>query len=58
MINIFKFLDLTCSSEIWCDEIIRLSENLNRKDYHDVVSNHGYDIKREVKRLEKYYLDK
>lgn len=51
------FLDLEVSADKWAKVLLASLENINRKDYSKEVSENGYDIKLEVKKLEKKYLD-
>ena len=57
IIENFEFLDIESNkaSDLWCDEIVKKSKNIVRADYSEEVRNAGYDIRIEVKKLEKKY---
>lgn len=50
-----KFLKLVDSPKKWAKEILKMG-NYQRAGAKEIVSKRGYDIKEEVKKLEKYYL--
>lgn len=50
------FVDLDCSPEIWATFILNSADRTNRKSYIKEISDKGYNIKVENKKLEDYYL--
>lgn len=50
-----KFISLEESASVWADEILSAIDGYERKDCTEDVQNAGYDIKHEVKKLEKCY---
>ena len=52
------FLDLTSSASVWAEEIIRRSTDFLRKDTTEKITKAGFNIKREAKMLEEFYLEK
>lgn len=55
--NVF-FLDLKDTLLDWGDAVLESINQESRKDYSEEVSKYGYDIKEEVKKIEKYYICK
>ena len=55
--NVF-FLDLKDTLLDWKDAILESINQERRKDCSEEVSKYGYDIKEEVKKIEKYYICK
>lgn len=49
------FVDLNDGAEKWADKILKLSFN-DRNCYEKEIRDHGYDIKKECKKLEEEYL--
>lgn len=50
------FLSLTIKADEWAGEIIKCSNNFVRKDTKNELTNAGFNIKYEAKRLEKLYM--
>lgn len=56
--NKLDFIDLKTNPEIWATQILHECEkNKNRKDYVKEVSKEGYNIEKEVKKLENKYTE-
>lgn len=53
--NILDFINLTTSKEIWADIILQSINDYKRKDYVKDCQKCGYDIKKEIKKLENKY---
>ena len=50
------FVELTDPTKNWVEKIQTAINNSNRKDYTKEISEKGYDINKEAKKLENYYL--
>lgn len=50
------FIDLDCAPEIWSTFILNYIGKFDRKSYIEEISDKGYNIKIENKKLENYYL--
>ena len=53
----FKFISLDSSSDVWVKNILDGTSNLNRHDCTQAISNAGYNIKIEARKLEERYLN-
>ena len=53
-----SFLSLEQSAKEWAEILLKSIENFERKDTTIEFFNNGFDIKKEVKKNEKYYLNK
>ena len=53
----FKFISLDSSSDAWVKNILDSISNLNRHDCTQAISNAGYNIKVEARKLEERYLN-
>ena len=53
----FEFVGLNEPATIWCKKALKFFENNKRKDGSEMVSKVGYDINKEVKKLEEIYLN-
>ena len=53
--DVLNFVDLNTSKEIWSDVILHYIKYYKRNDHLKDCQNFGYDIKKEVKKLEKFY---
>lgn len=49
--------DINESPKIWANDIINTAKNFHRKDTSQLIIKSGYDIKTEVNKLEKKYLE-
>ena len=56
--NIIDFVSLDDEVKKWSSTILKYSIIQNRREYNLQVKNSGYDINKEVKNLENYYLGK
>ncbi|MBR3280734.1 MAG: glycosyltransferase [Clostridia bacterium] len=52
---LLKFLDLDKGAKFWADYILNDKEN-TRKDYDEEINNSDFNIEKEAKKLEEYYL--
>ena len=43
--------------DVWVDKILELSQGYERKDYSKLISDAGHDIRKQVKELEKEYMN-
>ena len=55
--DLVEFISLKESPEHWAKQILS-NRNYIRKDMTDEVKKAGYDIKTEIKKIEKFYLEK
>jgi len=53
--NNFEFLNLSDQPNVWADKISDVVNDYKRKDYVKEIAKNGYEIKNEVKKLEKKY---
>ena len=53
-----SFLSLEQSAKKWAEILLKSIDNFERKDTTIEFFNNGFDIKKEVKKIEKYYLNK
>ena len=56
----FIFYSLKENSEIWAEKLFYIKENLPRISYENILEKFivfGYDIKTEVKRIEKFFME-
>lgn len=51
------FIDLDCAPEIWATFILNYTGKFDRKSYIKEISDSGYNIKLENKKLEDYYFN-
>lgn len=51
------FIDLDCAPEIWATFVLNSVNKTDRKSYIEQISDKGYNIKVENKKLESYYLN-
>ena len=56
--NNLTFISLKDSIGVWNFELNKLLSNYKRKDFSKQIKDNNYDIKKEVKKLEKFYLEK
>ena len=50
-----EFLNLSDQPNVWADKISDSTNDYQRKDYTKEITKNGYEIKNEVKKLEKKY---
>lgn len=55
--DLVNFISLNESPEYWAKQILS-NRNYIRKDMTDQIKKSGYDIKTEIKKIEKFYLEK
>ncbi len=55
--DLIDFISLKESPEYWAKQILS-NRNYIRKDMTDEIQKSGYDIKTEIKKIEKFYLEK
>lgn len=56
IINNYESLDLKSDKEVWAMHTLKIIKNSKRKDYKNLIKKANYDIDKETKNLEKYYL--
>jgi len=52
-----EFITLNNSAEFWADEILKYKDGYERKNTEAYIEKAGYDIKKQAKWLENFYLD-
>lgn len=52
-----KYLSLEKSPEFWAEEILNNIKYLKRENKYDAISSAGYNLKKEAKHLENYYIN-
>ena len=56
--GLIDFIDLDADIQTWVDKILEFSNGYDRKINLSVISNAGYDIKKQAKWLEEFYVGK
>jgi len=55
--NLCEFISLNKNAEFWADRILKYKDGYERKNTENFIKNAGYDIKKQAKWLEKFYLE-
>lgn len=55
--NLIDFISLDESVEIWANQILKYSNNYERKNMYENIKASGYDVKENAKWLENFYIE-